>query len=56
MQWKELGKTVANFAPLLGDLLPIPGAGVAGKLIAAAFGVAVFYSICVMILLLEPLT
>jgi len=39
MQWKDVGQTVANFAPLLGDLLPIPGAGIAGKLIAAAFGV-----------------
>lgn len=39
MNWKDLGKTVAKFAPLLGDLLPIPGAGIAGKLIASAFGV-----------------
>ena len=38
MNWKDLGKMVAQFAPLLGDLLPIPGAGIAGKLIASAFG------------------
>jgi len=39
MNWKDLGKTVGKFAPLLGDLLPIPGAGIAGKLIASALGV-----------------
>lgn len=39
MDWKDLGKTVGQFAPLLGDLLPIPGAGIAGKLIASALGV-----------------
>ena len=39
MQWKDLGKVVGEFAPLLGDLLPIPGAGIAGKLIGAALGV-----------------
>jgi len=36
MNWK---KTLAGAAPLLARLLPIPGAGVAGDLIAAAFGV-----------------
>jgi len=39
MQWKDVGKLVGQYAPLLGDLLPIPYAGVAGKLIASAFGV-----------------
>jgi len=39
MQWKDVGKLVGEYAPLLGDLLPIPYAGVAGKLIASAFGV-----------------
>ncbi len=36
MNWKT---TLAKAAPLLGRLLPIPGAGIAGDLIAAAFGV-----------------
>jgi len=39
MEWSEVGKKVAKFAPILGDLLPIPGAGVAGRLISAALGV-----------------
>ncbi|MBL1319609.1 MAG: hypothetical protein JKY80_02010 [Mariprofundaceae bacterium] len=39
MQWKDVGKLVGQYAPLLGDLLPIPYAGVAGKLIASAFSV-----------------
>jgi len=39
MQWKDVGKLVGEYAPLLGDLLPIPYAGVAGKLIASTFGV-----------------
>jgi len=39
MQWKDVGNLVGQYAPLLGDLLPIPYAGVAGKLIASAFGV-----------------
>lgn len=39
MSWSDVGKTVAGFAPLLGKLLPIPFAGVAGDLIASAFGV-----------------
>ncbi|MDX8409795.1 MAG: 3TM-type holin, partial [Mariprofundales bacterium] len=34
-----IGRTVAQFAPMLGKLLPIPGAGIAGDLIASAFGV-----------------
>jgi len=40
MQWKDLGKVVGEFAPILGDLLPIPGAGIAGRLISSALGVA----------------
>jgi len=39
MTLADLGHTVAQFAPLLGKLLPIPGAGIAGDLIASAFGV-----------------
>jgi len=39
MNLAELGRTVAKFAPMLGRLLPIPYAGVAGDLIASAFGV-----------------
>jgi len=39
MQWKDVGKVVGEFAPLLGDLLPIPGAGIAGRLISSALGV-----------------
>jgi len=39
MQWKDIGSMVAKAAPLLGKLLPIPYAGVAGELIASAFGV-----------------
>jgi len=39
MDWRSLAKQVGKYAPLLGSLLPIPGAGVAGKLIAAALGV-----------------
>lgn len=38
MDWKDVGKSVAQFAPMLGSLLPIPGAGMAGQLIANAFG------------------
>jgi len=38
MQWKDVGKVVGKFAPLLGNLLPIPGAGIAGQLISAALG------------------
>jgi len=39
MDWGAIAGDVAKFAPLLGDLLPIPGAGIAGKLIADALGV-----------------
>ena len=38
MAWQDTLKKIASAAPLLGRLLPIPGAGVAGDLIAAAFG------------------
>jgi len=34
----DLGKTVARFAPLIGAVLPLPGASVIGNAIAAAFG------------------
>jgi len=38
MDFKGLGKLVGTYAPLLGSLLPIPGAGIAGTLIAKALG------------------
>jgi len=38
MNLSDLGEMIADFAPLLGKLLPIPGAGIAGSLIASAFG------------------
>ena len=38
MDLSDLGAFVADAAPLLGKLLPIPGAGIAGELIAAKFG------------------
>lgn len=38
MNLKDLSKTIANFAPLVGDILPIPGAETIGKLIAHLFG------------------
>jgi hypothetical protein len=34
----DLGKTVANFAPALGKVLPIPGGEILGEVIAAEFG------------------
>jgi len=40
MNWSDVGHAVASFAPVLGSLLPIPGASVAGALIAREFGVA----------------
>jgi hypothetical protein len=39
MNWLELGKQVAQFAPLLGRVLPLPGGEIVGELIAHAFGV-----------------
>jgi len=39
MNWASVGQQVASFAPMLGKILPIPFAGVAGDLIASAFGV-----------------
>lgn len=38
MDFANLGKTVAKFAPLLGAILPIPGGAVLGQLIANEFG------------------
>jgi len=38
MGWDDALHMVADAAPLLGKLLPIPGAGIAGDLIASAFG------------------
>lgn len=37
--WKQLGDTVAKFAPLLGGALGGPGGAAIGQLVAAAFGV-----------------
>lgn len=36
---QELGKTVAQYAPLLGSVLPIPGGTAIGAIIAHEFGV-----------------
>jgi len=38
MNLVELGKTVAKFAPILGEVIPLPGAALIGKAIGAAFG------------------
>jgi len=38
MDWDSVLAMVADAAPLLGKILPIPGAGIAGALIAAEFG------------------
>ncbi len=38
MKWNDALSVIANAAPLLGKILPIPGAGIAGDLIASAFG------------------
>ena len=38
MDFTNLAKTVANYAPLLGSILPIPGGAVIGQLIAHEFG------------------
>lgn len=39
MDWKEIGKTVAGAAPVLGGLLGGPVGSAAGTLIASVFGV-----------------
>lgn len=38
MNLNELGKTVAKYAPLLGSVIPVPGAAAVGNLIGMAFG------------------
>jgi hypothetical protein len=38
MNLAELGKTVAKFAPLLGAIVPLPGASLIGHAIAETFG------------------
>jgi hypothetical protein len=38
MNWQEIGGTVAKYAPLLGAVLPIPGAEFIGKAIQQVFG------------------
>jgi roadblock/LC7 domain-containing protein len=39
MDWKDIGATVAKFAPMVGGLLGGPAGGVVGSLVASAFGV-----------------
>lgn len=39
MEWSELGKTIAGFAPLLGGVVGGPAGGAIGSVIASAFGV-----------------
>jgi len=36
--WKKVASTIADYAPMLSSLIPIPGAGIAGQLIASALG------------------
>lgn len=38
MDWKEVGKTAAKFAPLIGAALPVPGGAAIGSIIASVFG------------------
>lgn len=38
MNWSDLGKKVANFAPLLGGALGGPGGAAVGKILASTFG------------------
>lgn len=38
MNWKELGEKVADYAPMIGRILPLPGGEAIGNLIASAFG------------------
>jgi hypothetical protein len=39
MNWSDLGKTIAGFAPLLGTVVGGPAGGAIGSVIASAFGV-----------------
>jgi uncharacterized membrane protein len=39
MGWSELGKKVAEFAPLLGSVVGGPAGGAIGSVVASAFGV-----------------
>jgi len=39
VKWSDLGKTVAQFAPVAGSLLGGPAGGAIGSLIASSFGV-----------------
>lgn len=38
MNWKDLGEKVADFAPMIGRILPLPGGESIGNLIASVFG------------------
>ena len=39
MNWSDLGKTIAGFAPLLGSVIGGPAGGALGSVIASTFGV-----------------
>ena len=39
MNWSELGKTIAGYAPLLGGVVGGPAGGAIGSVIASVFGV-----------------
>ena len=39
MNWSELGKTIAGYAPMLGGVVGGPAGGAIGSVIASAFGV-----------------
>lgn len=39
MEWSDLGKKVAEFAPLLGGVIAGPAGGAVGSIVASVFGV-----------------
>ena len=39
MNWKSLGQKIGKYAPLIGKVLPIPGGGLVGTMVAAVLGV-----------------
>lgn len=39
MKWKDLGKKIGKFAPLLGSVIGVPGGAAIGSLVASALGV-----------------
>jgi len=40
MNWSDLGKTIAGYAPLLGSVIGGPAGGAIGAIVASTFGVA----------------